>query len=51
MNAYTEDTLVQQSTPDYLDRQLDWKSVYVCNNQDFGSGSFLGCGPARWLYE
>ena len=33
---YTEDTLVQQTTADYLDQQLGWESVYAYNNEDFG---------------
>lgn len=32
---YTEDTLVQQATADYLEKQLGWKSVYAYNNEDF----------------
>jgi len=36
---YTEDTLVQQTTADYLERQLGWHSVYAYNNEDFGPGS------------
>jgi len=34
--AYTEDTLVQQTTAEYLEKQLDWDSVYAYNNEDFG---------------
>ena len=30
---YTEDTLVQQTTADYLEQQLGWESVYACNNE------------------
>jgi len=41
-NAYTEDTLVQQTTAEYLERQLGWQSVYAYNNEDFGPGSLLG---------
>ena len=33
---YTEDTLVQQTTAEYLEQQLGWESVYVYNNEDFG---------------
>ena len=36
---YTEDTLVQQTTAEYLEKQLGWKSVYAYNNEDFGSVS------------
>ena len=33
---YTEDTLVQQTTAEYPEQQLGWKSVYIYNNEDFG---------------
>ena len=36
---YTEDTLVQQTTADYLHKQLGWELVYAYNNEDFGPGS------------
>ncbi len=39
---YTEDTLVQQTTAEYLERQLGWKSVYAYHNEDFGPDSLLG---------
>ena len=39
---YTEDTLVQQTTADYLQQQLGWESVYAYNNEDFGPDSLLG---------
>jgi type I restriction enzyme R subunit len=39
MIAYTEDTLVQQTTAEYLKRQLGWGSVYAYNNADFGPDS------------
>ena len=44
---YTEDTLVQQTTADYLERQLGWESVYAYNNEDFGSDSLLGRASDR----
>jgi type I restriction enzyme, R subunit len=44
---YTEDTLVQQTTADYLEQQLGWRSVYAHNNEDFGPGSLLGRGSDR----
>ena len=46
MNApsYTEDTLVQQTTADYLEQQLGWESVYAYNSEDFGPQSLLGRG-------
>ena len=40
--SYTEDTLVQQTTADYLERQLGWESVYAYNSEDFGPDSLLG---------
>lgn len=51
MNAYTEDTLVQQTAADYLEQQIGWKSVYAYNSEDFGPDSLLGESAARWLYE
>ena len=36
---YTEDTLVQQTTAEYLEQQLGWKSVDAYNIEDFGPGS------------
>lgn len=44
MNLYTEDTLVQQTTADYLEQQLGWRSEYAYNNEDFGPDSLLGRG-------
>ncbi|MCY3729501.1 MAG: hypothetical protein OXF97_10970 [Nitrospira sp.] len=40
---YTEDTLVQQTTAEYLERQLGWESVYAYNHEDFGPASLSGC--------
>ena len=42
MTAYTEDTLVQQTTAEYLQQQLGWESIYAYNNEDFGEDSLLG---------
>lgn len=42
MSEYTEDTLVQQTTAEYLKEQLGWDSVYAYNNEDFGPHSLLG---------
>ncbi len=42
MSGYTEDTLVQQTTAEYLEQQLGWNSVYAHNNEDFGPESLLG---------
>ena len=44
---YNEDTLVQQTTAEYLERQLGWQSVYAYNNEDFGPGSLLGRSSDR----
>ncbi len=44
---YTEDALVQQTTANYLERQLGWESVYACNKEDFGPGSLLGRSSDR----
>ena len=41
-SPYTEDTLVQQTTADYLEQQLGWESVYAYNHEDFGPDSLLG---------
>lgn len=39
---YTEDTLVQQTTAEYLEQELGWKSVSAYNSEDFGPDSLLG---------
>ncbi len=39
---YTEDTLVQQTTAEYLEQELGWESVVAYNNEDFGPDSLLG---------
>ncbi|MEN8689172.1 MAG: type I restriction endonuclease subunit R [Desulfobacterales bacterium] len=39
---YTEDTLVQQTTAEYLEQELGWESLYAYNNEDFGPDSLLG---------
>ena len=44
---YTEDTLVQQTSADYLERKLGWTSVYAYNNEDFGPDSLLGRASDR----
>jgi type I restriction enzyme R subunit len=33
---YTEDTLVQQTTAEYLEKELAWRSVYAYNTETFG---------------
>ena len=39
---YTEDTLVQQTTAEYLEQQLGWESVYAYNTETFGPDGLLG---------
>ena len=46
-SAYSEDTLVQQTTAEYLEQQLGWESVYAYNNEDFGPDSLLGRNSDR----
>ena len=41
-SPYNEDTLVQQTTAEYLEQELGWESVYTYNNEDFGPDSLLG---------
>ncbi|MGB5806475.1 type I restriction endonuclease subunit R [Castellaniella sp.] len=40
--ALNEDTLVQQTTADYLEHQLGWRSVYAYNTETFGPEGTLG---------
>jgi type I restriction enzyme R subunit len=42
MNPYSEDTLVQRTTADYLRDQLGWESVYAYNEETFGEDGLLG---------
>ena len=44
---YTEDTLVQQTTANYLEQELGWTSVLAWNNEDFGPNSLLGRASDR----
>ena len=44
---YTEETLVQQTAADYLERRLGWESVYAHHTEDFGPGSLLGRASDR----
>ena len=46
-DGYTEDSLVQQTTADYLRDQLGWESIYAYNNEDFGPDSLLGRASDR----
>jgi len=47
VSDYTEDTLVQQTTAEYLEKHLGWRSVYAYNNEDFGPESLLGRNSDR----
>jgi type I restriction enzyme R subunit len=40
--AMTEDTLVQQTTADYLRDELGWESVFAYNEETFGPDGTLG---------
>ncbi len=42
MVYYNEDTLVQQTTVDYLQSQLGWEAVYAYNQETFGPEGLLG---------
>ena len=44
---YSEDTLVQQTTAEYLEQALGWESVYADNSEDFGPDSLLGRASDR----
>jgi len=44
---YTEDTLVQQTTAEYLELHLDLDLLYAYNNEDFGADSLLGRASDR----
>ena len=46
-SPYTEDTLVQRTTAEYLEERLDWDSVYAHNHEDFGPDSLLGRASDR----
>jgi type I restriction enzyme R subunit len=47
MSLLTEDTLVQQTTADYLRDKLRWDSVYAYNNETFGPSGMLGRSSDR----
>lgn len=40
--AYSEDVLVQQTTAEYLARELGWESVYAYSTETFGPEGTLG---------
>lgn len=42
MTTYSEDTLVQQTTAEYLEQKLGWESVYAYNTETFGPEGTLG---------
>lgn len=42
MPRFTEDTLVQQTTADYLRDALGWEAVYAYNDETFGPEGTLG---------
>jgi type I restriction enzyme, R subunit len=44
---YSEDSLVQQTTAEYLEKQLGWESIYAYNNETFGPTGMLGRGSDR----
>ena len=39
---FSEDTLVQRTTAEYLETQLGWHSVYAHNAETFGPDGTLG---------
>ena len=47
MSQYTEDTLVQRTTAEYLEQELGWQSIYAFNHEDFGPNSLLGRSSDR----
>ena len=46
-SSYTEDTLVQHPTANYLHSKLGWESVYAYNQETFGPDGTLGRASAR----
>ena len=44
---YTEDTLVQQTTAEYIEKELSWESVYAYNQETFGPDGTLGRASDR----
>jgi len=47
MTYLNEDTLVQQTTTDYLKSKLGWESVYAYNQETFGPDGLLGRNSDR----
>lgn len=46
-SPYTEDTLLQQTTADYLERQLGWEPVDAHHRENFRPKSWCGRRPMR----
>lgn len=44
---YSEETLVQQTTAEYLENELGWDSVYAYNTETFGHDGMLGRSSDR----
>lgn len=44
---YTEDTLVQQTTAEHLEKALGWASVYAYHTETFGSEGTFGRASGR----
>jgi type I restriction enzyme, R subunit len=42
MTPLNEDTLVQETTADYLEQQLGWDNIYAYNNETYGPDGTLG---------
>lgn len=40
--SYSEETLVQTTTANYLHDELEWESIYAYNQEDYGENSLLG---------
>ena len=47
MTNFNEDTLVQQTTANYLRDQLGWGSIYAYNQETFGPNGLLGRNSDR----
>jgi type I restriction enzyme, R subunit len=45
--SLNEDTLVQQTSADYLRDVLGWESVFAFGQEDFGDDSLLGRSSQR----
>ena len=47
MSLMTEDTLVQQTTAEYLEKKLNWDTTYAYNQETFGPEGLLGRSSDR----